>query len=361
VTDYNGFGTGTPGTLAWQNDSGAYTFGSRFRVDTAGLSATKVRWFIPSGSPAAPTTGYRVALYEVGNSTPVATAGPVTATVGAWNETAISPVALTSGADYVAAVLFPGGYYGAVNGFMPYDPAGPINFYDTGVFNSGGSLTYPSTASGASPWYGVDVTVSDGASSNDGSGTAASGTTTASGTGSVGMDGTGITAGDASTASGSGSIGMDGSGTAASGITTASGSADLPVNNGSGTAAARATTAVGYGTGPVGGFAGDRAELVALLGTIPGVVALPYPNGVPARGQAWPLLGTIDLSSYGEANWHVVFVAGGDGRTAERWLDDNLSMIRDALRPYMYVDTVTPVDLGNNVTGVEFAGRREIS
>jgi hypothetical protein len=143
VTDYNGFGTasppGNPGaspaTLSWQNDSGAYTFGQTFTVDTTGLSATKVRWYVPSGSPSAPTTGYYVALYEVGNSTPIASAGPVNATVGAWNEQAITPVALTSGAEYRSAVLFPGGYYGAQSpNAMPYDPAGPISFPSTGRF-----------------------------------------------------------------------------------------------------------------------------------------------------------------------------------------------------------------------------------
>jgi hypothetical protein len=361
VTDYNGFGSSAPGNLTWQNDSGAYTFGQKFRVTSAGLSATKIRFYLPAGSPNGAGAGFRVALYAVGNTTPLATAGPTSFAVG-WNEVVITSTALTSGADYMAAVLVPAGYYGADSVLFAggdYDPSGPLYFLSAGSYNASGTLTYPTSTFGT-PWYGVDVTVSDGASSNDGSGTAASGTTAASGAGSVGMDGTGTAAAEASTASGTGSVGMDGSGTAASGVTAASGSGDLPANNGSGTAAGRATTAVGYGTGPVGGFAGDRAELVALLATIPGVVALPYPNGVPARGQAWPLLGSIDLSSYGEANWHVVFVAGGDGRTAERWLDDNLSMICDALRPFMYVDTVSPVDLGNNVVGVEFAGRKEI-
>ena len=114
------------------------------------------------------------------------------------------------------------------------------------------------------------------------------------------------------------------------------------------------------GTGPVAGFAGDRDELVQLLGGISGVTALPYPAGIPAQGQAWPVLGPLDLTGYGEATWHVVFVAGGDGRTAERWLDANLTTVLDALRPWMHVDTVSPVDLGNNVAGVAFAGRKEL-
>lgn len=107
-------------------------------------------------------------------------------------------------------------------------------------------------------------------------------------------------------------------------------------------------------------FAEDRATLLALLGGIEGVNALPTPSGVPAQSQAWPLLGPIDLSSYGQATWRAVFVSGGDGQTAERWLDANLSAVLAALRPFMYVDSVTPVDLGNNYIGVEFAGRREL-
>lgn len=166
MTDYNGFGSSTPAGLAWQNDSGAYTFGQRFRVDSAGLYASKIRWFIPSGSPNAPTTGYYVALYEVGNATPVATAGPFSGvSIGAWNEKAITPTLLDNGGDYMAAVLYPGGYYGADTAVMDpggtgYDPAGPINFYTGSRFHSGGTLTYPDDAFGT-PWYGVDVTVTD--------------------------------------------------------------------------------------------------------------------------------------------------------------------------------------------------------
>ncbi len=165
MTDQTGFGTGAPAGLTWQNDSGAYTFGNSFRVTANGLSATKIRWYIPTGSPAAPTTGYYVALYEVGNTTPLVTAGPFSATVGAWNEQAITPTALTNGADYVVAVLFPGGYYGADTTLYSggnYDPPNDLLFLSAGRYNSGSSITYPASSFGT-PWYGIDVTVSDGA------------------------------------------------------------------------------------------------------------------------------------------------------------------------------------------------------
>lgn len=177
---------------------------------------------------------------------------------------------------------------------------------------------------------------------------------------STGNDGSGTATNPAVTTSGAGSVEMDGSGSASNPGPTASGSSAPGSMDGSGTAAAPGPTASGSGTGPVAGFATDRQALVDVLATIPGVNAMRYPSGIPAPGQAWPLLGAIDLGRYGEATWHAVFVAGGDGPSAERWLDDNLQVILTALRPFMYVDTVTPVDLGNNVAGVMFAGRKEI-
>jgi hypothetical protein len=272
VTDYNGFGTasppGNPGTspatLSWQNDSGAYTFGQTFTVDTTGLSATKVRWYIPSGSPSAPTTGYYVALYEVGNSTPVASAGPVGATVGAWNEQAITPVALTSGAEYRSAVLFPGGYYGAQSpNAMPYDPAGPISFPSTGRFESGGTLVYPNQASGSSPWYGIDVTVSDaGPAGQDGTGSATGPAGTAAGTGGITYAGTGAPAGPAGAASGAGGITYAGTGTAVGVAGAASGVGAQPFA-GTGSAAGPAGVGSGAGTGPVAS-SGASAAATAL-------------------------------------------------------------------------------------------------
>ncbi len=193
MTDYNGFGSATTtgqgagagGGLVWQNDALAYTFGQRFRIDTTGLSAKGARWYLPAGTPSAATTGYYIAIYDVGGTTPLATAGPFTATVGQWNEASFSsPVPLTNASDYMIAVLIPGGYYAAQtpNAF-PWDPAGPINFYGSGGFNSGGTLTYPASTSGSSPSYGIDVTVTDGTSGNDGTISAAGNATTASFTG----------------------------------------------------------------------------------------------------------------------------------------------------------------------------------
>jgi hypothetical protein len=168
VTDYNGFGASTPASLVWTSDPGAYTLAQRFRVTSSGLYVKSVRWFIPTGSPAAPTSGYRIGIFEVGGSgSPVAVrTGTLSATIGAWNEyTLDTPLALVSGGDYRAAVLYPGGYYGAQSGLMPYDPAGPIYFYDGGSFSAGSSLQEPTTNSAA--WYGIDVVVTDTLSSGE--------------------------------------------------------------------------------------------------------------------------------------------------------------------------------------------------
>lgn len=165
MTEQNGFGTSSPpSNLAWQNDSGAYTFGQRFKVTAAGLYVKAIRFYLPDGTTDGATSGYEVGLYAEGNSTPIATAGPFPAVVGAWNEFELTdPEALTNGAQYVAAVLVPAGYYGAsttVFASGDYDPPGDLYFYSAGRYNVGSSLTYPTSTFGT-PWYGVDVTVTD--------------------------------------------------------------------------------------------------------------------------------------------------------------------------------------------------------
>lgn len=262
MTDYNGYGTATTtgqgggagAGLVWQNDSGAYTFGQTFTVDTSGLSAKGARWYVPSGSPSAPTSGYMIALYEVGNPTAVATAGPFTAVVGQWNSADFSsPVALSAApAEYRVGVLFPGGYYSAQTpNAVPWDPAGPINFPSTGTFNSGSSLTYPDTPSGSSPVYGIDVTVTDGAAgSNDGVLAGTGDATTASLTGTVDNVGTLAGTGDAATASFVAGISVDGTLAAAGDATTASFSGTTPAE-GTLAATGNASTANFAGTGPV--------------------------------------------------------------------------------------------------------------
>lgn len=169
MTDYNGDWSGALAGFSWQNDSSNIVLGQRFRVTSAGLSATKVRFRIPSGSSNAPLSGYYVAIYHVGNTVADTISGPFSiAGYDQWIERSITPVTLTNGGDYIAAVLAPGGYYGANTTFFgtqggSYDPGGPIFFYDSGVYRVSSTITYPSDNFGT-PWYGVDVVVSDGGS-----------------------------------------------------------------------------------------------------------------------------------------------------------------------------------------------------
>ena len=277
MTDYNGYGTATTtgqgagagAALVWQNDSGAYTFAQTFTVDSSGLSAKGARWYLPSGSPSAPTSGYYIALYEVGNTTPVATAGPFTATVGAWNSADFSsPVALSAApAEYRVAVLFPGGYYSAQTpNAVPWDPAGPINFPSTGTFNSGSSLTYPNSSSGSAPVYGIDVTVTDGgASGQDGTGSSASGSLSDSGSGTQTYSGSGSSASGALADSGAGTQVYSGSGSSASGSLSGSGTGATPLN-GTGSSSSGTLSGSGAGTGPVAGATSTRmSRLLARL------------------------------------------------------------------------------------------------
>ncbi len=261
MTDYSAFGAttttgqggGAGAGLVRQVDAGAYTFGQRFRVDTSGLSVTKVRFYVPAGSPNGAGSGYRVAIYDVGGSTPLQQAGPVTAVVG-WNEVSITPVPVSVGNDYMAAVVFPNGYYSAQSpNAVPWDPSGPLEFYVSGSFNSGSTLTYPATTSGSSPSYGVDVVVSDGVSGLDVSGTVDGGASTASGTITQSMDVAGTVDGSASSASaGTVTASLDVSGTADSSASSAAGSLTTPISV-AGTVNSGASTASGTITGPVAG------------------------------------------------------------------------------------------------------------
>lgn len=348
-------------------NQGSYVFsrkaaggeGQTVTVTTTGNNNTQVthrRWAGLNAFDVSATAG---ADATSGTSTPTAT----TAALAESTEVSFAFAALSSnGTANQSAPTWTSGYGNSTTAKQGSGASGVTGFtaYKTGAGTAAEAVQATGwTGDGCQNRYTLVVTFTTNAAGNDGSGTPASQATTASGTGTITNAGSGTAAAAATTATGTGAITNAGSGTAASGTTTASGGASSPLS-GSGTAAGRATTATGTGTGPLAGFTQDRADLLALLGGIAGVTAVPYPAGIPAQGQAWPLLGPIDLSSYGVATWHAVFVAGGDGRTGERWLDANLITVLDALRPWMYVDTVTPVDLGNNVVGVDFAGRREI-
>lgn len=267
MTDQNGFGSGAPANLTWQNDASAYTFGQIFRVTTSGLSAIKIRFYLPAGSPNGVGSGYQVALYEVPTTTPIATAGPTSFVTG-WNEVTIPTTALTSGQDYMAAVLAPNGYYGADTVLFAsgnYDPPNDLLFLSAGKFHAGSSLTYPTDAFGT-PWYGVDVTVSDGAGgSNDGTISAASDATTASFTGTIENNGTISAAGDATTASLTGTANNDGTLSVTGDATTASFAGTVPID-GTINVVGNATTASFTGTGPVAAASSTRiSRLLARL------------------------------------------------------------------------------------------------
>jgi hypothetical protein len=103
----------------------------------------------------------------------------------------------------------------------------------------------------------------------------------------------------------------------------------------------------------------DREEIVEFLAAVPALNPMVWPPSVQAQGQAWPLLGRVETAGYGygSVTWRVIVLAGADARTAEQFTDANLGLIVEALRPFMYVDTITPVALPE-WAALEFAGRK---
>ncbi len=337
MTEYNAFGSATTtgqgagagAGLVWQLDSGAYTFGQRFRVDASGLSAVKVRFYVPAGSPNGAGSGYVVGIYDVGGSVPLQQAGPVSAVVG-WNEVTITDVPLSLGADYMAAVLFPNGYYSAqAPDAVPWDPAGPLEFYAIGSFNSGGTLTYPSNSSGTNPSYGIDVTVSDGVpAGQDGAGTSASGSLSDSGSGSITYAGTGSSSSGALSDAGAGTQVYSGSGSSASGSLSSAGTGTQPLA-GTGSSSSGVLTSSGVGTGPVAGASGTpmSARLAALWFTE--TLGIERYQGDTAYGPSFAA--SVDASGALDHGTKEVLTATGD--TVISTARCFLSVDTDTIRP----------------------------
>ena len=74
-----------------------------------------------------------------------------------------------------------------------------------------------------------------------------------------------------------------------------------------------------------------------------------------SRGRDGSTLGYADT-------WQVWVALSQDVTTAERWLDEHLDEVCEALTPVLNLNTTTPAELalgGNTVSGVIFEGIRE--
>lgn len=183
ATTYTGYGTGTPSGLVYAADTDPYTLATAFTVTTSGLSLTKVRFWLDSNTGAVSSAnvlsagdlGVRVyGENDVGagaSGSALATGTVSSLTMDAWNEhTLASPLSLTVGFVYYAALYLPAGRYSArAAEFDTPITVGPITFptnsaaqgsagtVRNGAFNAGADAA-PATSFNAT-WYGIDVAV----------------------------------------------------------------------------------------------------------------------------------------------------------------------------------------------------------
>lgn len=182
-TAYTGYGTGTPSGLVYGADTDPYTLATAFTVTTSGLSLTKVRFWFNSNTGAVSSAnvlsggnlGVRVyGENDVGAGAAgaaLATGSVSSLTMDAWNEhTLSSPLALTVGTVYYAALYLPAGRYSVRSAeFDTAKTSGPITFPtnssaqgSAGTVRNGAFIAAsdaaPNTSFNAS-WYGIDVEV----------------------------------------------------------------------------------------------------------------------------------------------------------------------------------------------------------
>jgi hypothetical protein len=140
-----------------------------FYVTSAG-SLNAIRWWQPTtGSDG---TARQVALYDVATNQVVA---PVTGSAPAapgWQETAITPYALTPTTRYRAVVFHPAGQYAATadyftalpditNGILVVPGAPNATSNRQGCYDYAGSLSFPNSAFNSGNYW-VDVSVTAG-------------------------------------------------------------------------------------------------------------------------------------------------------------------------------------------------------
>lgn len=207
MTTYNGFGSGDPGSVGAFGDGQPITVGTIFKVTTTGLTAVKVRAWVPSGHESTDMAGLVGRLYNDNTGSLIAEQAFGTLAAG-WNEVTIS-AALTQGVWYSAAVYSPNQGYAAKSGVLSGSDIvnGPLTIPASGTHANGTYIYgngFPNLTS-AGTWFGTDVEVSDagGGTTQTGTGTLTA-TDTLTGSGAASRTGSGALSSTA-TLSGDGS------------------------------------------------------------------------------------------------------------------------------------------------------------
>lgn len=246
------FTTQTPSVTNASDASPGLTLGTLFQSDIDG-AISGIRWYYPATLPGAAVIGLLYAYTNEATGTELARATFASPTAGTWNTvTFSSPVAITAGTKYVAAV-FTVDRYVATSGL--FASSGITNGHLTalanddltatnGKFNQSAAAHYPDGHFGASCYF-VDVLFDLNSSTN-----APAGAATATG---VANDATAAVAAGAAVATGSG---------AAHPVTAAVG-ATSPTASGTGTAYS-ATVALGANVSAASGTGTAHAVTAAI-------------------------------------------------------------------------------------------------
>ncbi len=84
-----------------------------------------------------------------------------------------------------------------------------------------------------------------------------------------------------------------------------------------------------------------RADIAEALNNTPGVVGFERRPSTPKAGNAWPMRPSGEATGavgVFETSWRVAVLLPQDEKAAERWCDDHLELLCEALQPVVYVD-----------------------
>lgn len=172
MTTWRIWPSGNGGALL--SDTSAYSLSAEFAVTQSGCTITGYwRWCPTSGSTAAKTFSlWSVTTGTTGTRITAANATGATEIAGAWNFTACTPTALTSGQRYRAEITFAGGsnWVAFTDSGFPSDIVnGPLTCYSsanaTGGIQGGyvdGSTPAFTTSNDTNTNFWIDVLVDDG-------------------------------------------------------------------------------------------------------------------------------------------------------------------------------------------------------
>lgn len=108
-----------------------------------------------------------------------------------------------------------------------------------------------------------------------------------------------------------------------------------------------------------------REEIAAAASTVDGLSVTPYYQQSTRTGDGFVRLDerVRDESGFGFMDtWHVVITLGQDMTSAERWIEDNSSVIINALKRELEITSLIPTEIlvgATVLSGIIVVGNRE--